>query len=217
MPRKSDAEKETKKAAPTKAAAKREPTAKAAAKPAAAKAAPKAKAEAKPASKPVAKASATKAAPKAVVAEKTAMPVVKKPRKASVGLKVPAGAFYGTGRRKSSIARVWVFPGSGRVEINGLGGRDYLKRDVLFAEMLKPLTVLDLGKKYDVKMTAKGGGLTGQADAGKLGVARALVAMNETFRKALRAEDLLTRDSRIKERKKYGRKRARKGFQYRKR
>jgi small subunit ribosomal protein S9 len=124
---------------------------------------------------------------------------------------------YGTGRRKSAIARVWVTPGQGKITINGRDAAAYLGRPVLEILVRSPLVSLELAESYDVKATAKGGGLTGQAGAVKLGIARALLEVNEEFRKDLRAGGFLTRDPRVKERKKYGRKKARRGFQFVKR
>ncbi len=132
--------------------------------------------------------------------------------------KVPrTSVFYGTGRRKCSIAKVWVFPGTGVIEINGVSAAAYLKCASLEDKVLKPLKILNQTEKYDARISVLGGGLSGQADAASLGVARALLEAEPTSRSPLKAEGLLTRDARIKERKKYGRKRARKGFQYRKR
>lgn len=145
--------------------------------------------------------------------EKAATPKAKKDR----GLKVPENSHYGTGRRKASIAKVWVFPGSGTVEINKKEAKEHVKRDVLIDHLMKPLKVLGLDAKYDVKISTLGGGLTGQAGACQLGIARALLSMDENFRKSLREHGLLTRDMRAKERKKYGKRGARKGPQYRKR
>jgi small subunit ribosomal protein S9 len=132
-------------------------------------------------------------------------------------LKVPAENKYGTGRRKTSIAKVWVFKGKGEIAINRHSIKYYLKRDILVDIAKRPLDKLQLDKKYDIRISVQGGGLTGQAYAIQLGIARALLNMDENFRKPLRDEGLLTRDARIKERKKYGRKKARKGYQFRKR
>lgn len=124
---------------------------------------------------------------------------------------------YGTGRRKSAIARVWVTPGQGNITINGREAKAYLGRPVLEILVRSPLVGLQLEGSYDVKAYAKGGGITGQAGAIKLGIARALLEVNEEFRPELRALGFLTRDPRVKERKKYGRKKARRGFQFVKR
>lgn len=124
---------------------------------------------------------------------------------------------YGTGRRKCAIARVWLTPGEGKVTINGREFSQYLGRPVLEILVRSPMVHMGLDGRYDVKATAKGGGITGQAGAIRLGIARALLVIDEDFRKELRAGGYLTRDSRIKERKKYGRKKARRGFQFVKR
>lgn len=124
---------------------------------------------------------------------------------------------YGTGRRKSAIARVWITPGEGNITINERNARAYLGRDVLEIQVKSPLVSLELEGRYDVKAYVKGGGISGQAGAIRLGIARALIAANEDLRKELRAGGHLTRDPRVKERKKYGRKKARRGFQFVKR
>lgn len=124
---------------------------------------------------------------------------------------------YGTGRRKSAVARVWLTPGEGKVTINGRDFKEYLGRPVLEILVKSPLVHLGLEGRYDIKATAKGGGITGQAGAVRLGISRALVQMDEELKKELRAGGYMTRDSRVKERKKYGRKKARRGFQFVKR
>ncbi len=133
------------------------------------------------------------------------------------GIKVPADHFYGTGKRKTAIAKVWLFKGTGKVIVNGLDALDYVKSSILVSEFKKPLKKLNLQDQYDCKVSCLGGGIVGQVGAVKLGIARALLDVDPEFRKQLKVEGFLTRDSRIKERKKYGRKRARKGFQFRKR
>ena len=124
---------------------------------------------------------------------------------------------YGTGRRKSAIARVWLTPGEGNISINGREFKEYLGRPVLEILVKSPLVHLGMDGRYDIKATAKGGGITGQAGAIRLGISRALVQMDEELKKDLRAAGFMTRDSRVKERKKYGRKKARRGFQFVKR
>jgi small subunit ribosomal protein S9 len=124
---------------------------------------------------------------------------------------------YGTGRRKSAVARVWLKPGEGKIVINGKDFKSYLGRPVLEILVMSPLVALGLEGKYDVVATTKGGGITGQAGAVRLGISRALVTIDEEFKKELRAHGYMTRDSRVKERKKYGRKKARRGFQFVKR
>lgn len=124
---------------------------------------------------------------------------------------------YGTGRRKSAIARVWLLPGEGEITINGRDFKEYLGRPVLEILVKSPLVLTSFDGRFNVKATAKGGGITGQAGAIRLGIARALVSYDENLRKELRGAGFLTRDSRVKERKKYGRKKARRGFQFVKR
>jgi len=124
---------------------------------------------------------------------------------------------YGTGRRKCAIARVWLKPGEGNITINGKEFRAYLGRPILEILVKSPLVALSLDGKYDVVCTAKGGGMSGQAGAIRLGISRALLTIDEEFRKELRTYGFLTRDARVKERKKYGFKKARRGFQFVKR
>jgi small subunit ribosomal protein S9 len=124
---------------------------------------------------------------------------------------------YGTGRRKRAIARVWLTPGEGKITINGREFDKYLGRPVLEILVKSPLVHLGMDGRWDVKATAKGGGMTGQAGAIKLGIARALVEYDGELRKELRSGGFMTRDSRVKESKKYGRKKARRGFQFVKR
>lgn len=125
--------------------------------------------------------------------------------------------YYSTGRRKNAIARVWIQSGSGNVTINNKPMNEYLGRKVLVMEVMSPLRSLQMDDKIDVIADAQGGGLHGQAGAVKLGIARALMAMDPELRASLRKGGYLTRDPRVKERKKYGRKRARRGFQFVKR
>lgn len=124
---------------------------------------------------------------------------------------------YGTGRRKCAVARVWLTPGTGEIKINNRDFKEYLGRPVLEILVKSPLVALELDGKYDVNALVKGGGMTGQAGAIKLGISRALLEMDENLRKSLRGGGFLTRDARVKERKKYGRKKARRGFQFVKR
>lgn len=126
--------------------------------------------------------------------------------------------FYATGRRKEAVARVWLIPGgTGQIIVNDRPLLEYLTRISLYEEVIEPFKVTNTLGMFDVKATAKGGGLHGQAGALRHGIARALVVWNEELRPILRRHGLLTRDPRAKERKKYGRKRARRGFQFRKR
>lgn len=142
---------------------------------------------------------------------------VSKSKKSEAGLKVPSGAFYGTGKRKSSIAKVWIFPGEGRIEVNGVDVADYVPTEVELRQVKRPLEKVGVSSRFDVRVSVVGGGLMGQAGAIQHGISRALLLADAEFRKPLKDEGFLTRDPRVKERKKYGRKRARKGFQFRKR
>jgi len=121
------------------------------------------------------------------------------------------------GRRKTSVARVILKPGSGEIKVNDKTLEQYFPIDTLKNDVLLPFTVTETSGKYDVEANVKGGGPTGQAGAVKLGISRALVEINNDFRTKLREFDLLTRDSRMVERKKYGQKKARKRFQFSKR
>lgn len=125
--------------------------------------------------------------------------------------------YYGTGRRKSAIARVWVTPGEGKIVVNGRDFKEYFCRPVLEILVKSPFVELGVDGNFDVHATAKGGGVVGQAGAVKLGISRALLEVDSEFRGALKKAGFLTRDARIKERKKYGRKKARRGFQFVKR
>nr|YP_009398108.1 ribosomal protein S9 [Gredgaria maugeana]ARW67294.1 ribosomal protein S9 [Gredgaria maugeana]WGH13020.1 ribosomal protein S9 [Echinothamnion sp.] len=126
--------------------------------------------------------------------------------------------YSGTGRRKTSVARVNLIPGSGKLIINGLPGESYLQFSPNYLRIsCLPLSILGLNKEYDIHVKAKGGGLTGQADAIRLGLARALCHINPENRIMLKSEGLLRRDARSKERKKYGLRKARKAPQYSKR
>lgn len=124
---------------------------------------------------------------------------------------------YGTGRRKCAIARVWLKPGSGQIVINGRDFKEYLGRPVLEILVNSPFVQTQTEGRFDITATTKGGGISGQAGAVRLGIARALVELDENLRKPLRTGGMLTRDPRVKERKKYGRKKARRGFQFVKR
>ena len=128
-----------------------------------------------------------------------------------------AKTFYGTGRRKSSVARVYITPGTGKVTINKKDMDDYFGLDTLKIIVRQPLEVTGTSDKYDVKVTVHGGGFTGQAGAIRHGIARALNKADEDFRPALKKAGFLTRDSREKERKKYGLKKARRAPQFSKR
>ncbi len=124
---------------------------------------------------------------------------------------------YGTGKRKSAVARVWLSPGTGQILINGVPAGEYLPRLCLQERLREPLERAQLAGRVDVVAKTHGGGIRGQADAIRHGIARALVEYDEGLRSPLREGGFLTRDPRVKERKKYGRKRARRGFQFSKR
>lgn len=124
---------------------------------------------------------------------------------------------YATGRRKGAIARVWLSPGKGDITVNNMSLLDYFGREILKMVIEQPLDVTDTLGKVDIKATVKGGGKSGQAGAMRLGISRALVLSDESFKQALREKGLLTRDPREKERKKYGLAGARKRYQYSKR
>ncbi|HIK38025.1 MAG: 30S ribosomal protein S9 [Geminocystis sp.] len=126
--------------------------------------------------------------------------------------------YMGTGRRKTAVARVRLVPGNGKVTINNRPAEEYFQNIPGYVQNIKaPLETLGLESEYDIIVKAHGGGLTGQADAVKLGVARALCQIDPEYRQPLKAEGYLTRDPRAKERKKYGLKKARKAPQYSKR
>lgn len=125
--------------------------------------------------------------------------------------------FYATGRRKTSVARVWLFDGEGKITINRRDAEGYLARDTNLRVVEQPLHETGTRDQYDVWATAKGGGLSGQAAAVRLGIARALLRVSDEHREPLKGSGYLTRDSRKKERKKYGRKGARARFQFSKR
>jgi small subunit ribosomal protein S9 len=125
--------------------------------------------------------------------------------------------YYGTGRRKSSIARVYLRPGSGKFEVNGRPFEQYFVTQAQRVEAKQPLVTSETTANFDVLANVSGGGVNGQAGAVKLGVARALLVFNAELRKALKSQGFLSRDARKKERKKYGQKGARKRFQFSKR
>jgi small subunit ribosomal protein S9 len=124
---------------------------------------------------------------------------------------------YATGRRKKSIARVWLKKGSGVIHINGKKMNDYFKKLNLQIAILRPLSIVNRENEYDVRCTVKGGGLTGQAGAIIHGLTRAIVEYEPDLKPTLKKEKLTTRDSRSVERKKYGRRKARRSFQFSKR
>jgi small subunit ribosomal protein S9 len=125
--------------------------------------------------------------------------------------------YYATGRRKTSAARVFLRPGTGTITINHREFERYFPTDSLRLQVRRPLALTEMVDKFDVLATVEGGGVNGQAGAVRLGISRALVAFNAELRKQLKKDGLLTSDSRIKERKKYGLAGARKRFQFSKR
>lgn len=127
------------------------------------------------------------------------------------------GRAYATGRRKDAVARVWVKPGSGKYEINGRTAEQYFARPVLRMLIAQPFLVADRYNQFDVYCTVTGGGLSGQAGAVRHGISRALVNYDPELRKILKSAGFLTRDPRVVERKKYGRAKARRSFQFSKR
>ena len=128
-----------------------------------------------------------------------------------------AERFYGTGRRKESVARVYLTPGTGKITVNKREFDDYFAVDTLKTIVMQPLNAIEGADKFDAMITVKGGGFTGQAGAIRQGIARALCEADEEYRPVLKKAGYLTRDSRMKERKKYGLKAARRAPQFSKR
>ncbi|MET0591368.1 MAG: 30S ribosomal protein S9 [Polyangiaceae bacterium] len=124
---------------------------------------------------------------------------------------------YATGKRKTAVARVWLKPGSGQIQVNGVAGDNYFERETSRMIMRQSLELIEVLDQYDVKATVAGGGHSAQADAMRHGIARALIAIDPERRSSLKKAGFLTRDARKKERKKYGQPGARKRFQYSKR
>jgi len=127
------------------------------------------------------------------------------------------GRAYATGKRKDAVARVWIKPGSGKVTVNGKELTAYFARPVLQMILRQPFQIANVEGQFDVQATVKGGGLSGQAGAVKHGISKALQLYDPSLRGALKAAGFLTRDSRVVERKKYGRAKARRSFQFSKR
>ena len=127
------------------------------------------------------------------------------------------GRAYATGKRKNAVARVWIKPGSGRVSVNGRDLEQYFARPVLRMIIDQPFQVAGRGNQYDVLSTVTGGGLSGQAGAVRHGISQALIRYEPKLRPALKQGGFLTRDSRVVERKKYGKRKARRSFQFSKR
>jgi small subunit ribosomal protein S9 len=130
---------------------------------------------------------------------------------------MPEQSFYATGKRKTSIARVWLKPGTGLIVINRKPSEQYVDRETSKMVIAQPLVLTGMLGKYDVSVNVLGGGISGQAGAIRHGISKALLEVNPEFREVLKRAGFLTRDSRVKERKKYGRKSARARFQYSKR
>jgi small subunit ribosomal protein S9 len=128
-----------------------------------------------------------------------------------------AAQYYGTGRRKTAAARVFLRPGSGAISVNHRAFEAFFPTEALRTQIRTPLMLTETADKFDILATVAGGGVSGQAGAVRLGIARALVEYNAELRKALKNEGMLTRDARAKERKKYGMAGARKRFQFSKR
>ncbi|HSF62954.1 MAG TPA: 30S ribosomal protein S9 [Paracoccaceae bacterium] len=127
------------------------------------------------------------------------------------------GRSYATGKRKDAVARVWIKPGSGKVVVNGKTMAEYFARPVLQMILRQPFTIAGVEGQFDVMATVAGGGLSGQAGAVKHGISKALQFYEPSLRGALKAAGFLTRDSRVVERKKYGKAKARRSFQFSKR
>lgn len=125
--------------------------------------------------------------------------------------------FYATGKRKSAVARVWITPGSGKMTVNSIDADIYFAGMFKDLKIRKPFQVTETGEQFDVMATLKGGGKSAQADALSNGISKALLGVNQDHRVPLKRSGLLTRDARVKERKKYGQKAARAKFQFSKR
>lgn len=125
--------------------------------------------------------------------------------------------YYATGRRKTAVARVWLLPGSGSIQVNNKGCKEYFSSDLAEITITKPLLITNTQGKFDIKATVKGGGISAQAEAIRHGIARALLLVDPELRIPLKKAGFLTRDPRSKERKKYGLAGARKRYQYSKR
>ena len=128
-----------------------------------------------------------------------------------------ANYYYGTGRRKSSVARVRMVSGSGKIIVNGVDVENYIPSPNLLIDLKQPLVLTETQDKFDITVNASGGGFSGQAGAIRLGIARALMEADPSYRKTLKQAGLITRDARCKERKKYGLKAARRAPQFSKR
>ena len=138
----------------------------------------------------------------------------KKPNKIKLDFK---DSKYATGRRKKSIAKVWIKKGTGKIHVNGKNYETYFKRENHQMQVLRPFELISQSADYDVKCNVSGGGMTGQAGAMVLGISKALLLFDPEFKSTLKKEKLTTRDSRVVERKKYGHRKARRSFQFSKR
>ena len=138
----------------------------------------------------------------------------KKPNKIKLDFK---DSKYATGRRKTSIAKIWLKKGSGKIYVNGKNYEDYFKRENHKMQLLRPFEIISQPTDYDVRCNVKGGGLTGQVGAMVHGISKALLMFDPELKATLKKEKLTTRDSRSVERKKYGRRKARRSFQFSKR
>ena len=141
-------------------------------------------------------------------------PTAVQPKKVKLDFK---DSKYATGRRKRSIAKVWVKKGSGNIYVNNIQMNEYFKRPVHQIIVTRPLEISEARTSYDVRCSVKGGGLSGQAGAIILGISKALISHDELLKQNLKKDKLTTRDSRVVERKKYGRRKARRSFQFSKR
>lgn len=151
------------------------------------------------------------------VAEGTVEAVIAEPETPREPVRDELGRSYATGKRKDAVARVWIKPGSGKVTVNGKDMDAYFARPVLQMILRQPFTVAGVDGEFDVQATVKGGGLSGQAGAVKHGISKALQLYEPSLRAPLKAAGFLTRDSRVVERKKYGKAKARRSFQFSKR
>ena len=149
-----------------------------------------------------------------VSTEDTAAVEIVAPR---VAVRDDLGRSYATGKRKDAVARVWIKPGSGKIVVNDKEMNGYFARPVLQLILMQPFQVAGVEDQFDVKATVKGGGLSGQAGAVKHGISKALQLYDPSLRAALKSAGFLTRDSRVVERKKFGKRKARRSFQFSKR
>ena len=151
-----------------------------------------------------------------IAADEEAMPDAE-PQQAPQPKRDALNRSYATGKRKDAVARVWIKPGSGMITVNGKSLPEYFARPVLQMILRQPFQVANVENQFDVMATVKGGGLSGQAGAVKHGISKALQLFEPAYRPALKAAGFLTRDARVVERKKYGKRKARRSFQFSKR